>query len=404
MPIEDEILVVEMLIQLSPKQAKLKAELQEYFEGLITPALKSELNDPNHFEGGGPEFKKAMRTMGVDGWIGLSWKKELGGKELSPIEQYIFVETVMRTGFPFPFLTTESVGPMIAEHGSDWAKEEIATKILKGELFFGIGYSEPNSGTDLASLQTKAIKDADGYLINGQKMWTSLANVSDYIWLAARTDFEAKNHKSISMFIVPTDDPGFSMTAINTLGDVRTNATFYDNIRVPETHLVGQPNQGWSLITSQLNLERLALVNHGPVEELYKNVLKLAGTTKINNDQYLTDLSWVKNNFAQVYSGIEALKLICWKQTWIMESGHLNMAEASVAKVYGSEFFIQAYRLLMEIMGELSLLKNDSELSILNAKLERIYRTASILTFGGGTNEVQRDIIAMAGLLMPRTR
>jgi 3-oxocholest-4-en-26-oyl-CoA dehydrogenase alpha subunit len=404
LPIEDEILVVEMLIQLSPKQAKLKAELQEYFEGLITPALKSELNDPNHFEGGGPEFKKAMRTMGVDGWIGLSWKKELGGKELSPIEQYIFVETVMRTGFPFPFLTTESVGPMIAEHGSDWAKEEIATKILKGELFFGIGYSEPNSGTDLASLQTKAIKDADGYLINGQKMWTSLANVSDYIWLAARTDFEAKNHKSISMFIVPTDDPGFSMTAINTLGDVRTNATFYDNIRVPETHLVGQPNQGWSLITSQLNLERLALVNHGPVEELYKNVLKLAGTTKINNDQYLTDLSWVKNNFAQVYSGIEALKLICWKQTWIMESGHLNMAEASVAKVYGSEFFIQAYRLLMEIMGELSLLKNDSELSILNAKLERIYRTASILTFGGGTNEVQRDIIAMAGLLMPRTR
>ena len=393
-----------MLIQLSPKQAKLKAELQEYFEGLITPALKSELNDPNHFEGGGPEFKKAMRTMGVDGWIGLSWKKELGGKELSPIEQYIFVETVMRTGFPFPFLTTESVGPMIAEHGSDWAKEEIATKILKGELFFGIGYSEPNSGTDLASLQTKAIKDSNGYLINGQKMWTSLANVSDYIWLAARTDFEAKNHKGISMFIVPTDDPGFSMTAINTLGDVRTNATFYDNIRVPETHLVGQPNQGWSLITSQLNLERLALVNHGPVEELYKNVLKLAATTKINNDQYLTDLSWVKNNFAQVYSGIEALKLICWKQTWIMESGHLNMAEASVAKVYGSEFFIQAYRLLMEIMGELSLLKNDSELSILNAKLERMYRTASILTFGGGTNEVQRDIIAMAGLLMPRTR
>ena len=404
MPIEDEILVVEMLIQLSPKQAKLKAGLQEYFEDLITPALKSELNDPNHFEGGGPEFKKAMRTMGVDGWIGLSWKKELGGKELSPIEQYIFVETVMRTGFPFPFLTTESVGPMIAEHGSDWAKEEIATKILKGELFFGIGYSEPNSGTDLASLQTKAIKDSNGYLINGQKMWTSLANVSDYIWLAARTDFEAKNHKGISMFIVPTDDPGFSMTAINTLGDVRTNATFYDNIRVPETHLVGQPNEGWSLITSQLNLERLALVNHGPVEELYKNVLKLAATTKINNDQYLTDLSWVKNNFAQVYSGIEALKLICWKQTWIMESGHLNMAEASVAKVYGSEFFIQAYRLLMEIMGELSLLKNDSELSILNAKLERMYRTASILTFGGGTNEVQRDIIAMAGLLMPRTR
>ena len=401
---QDEILVAEMLIQLNVKQAKLKSELQEYFEGLMTPALKAELNNPNHFEGGGPEFKNAMQTMGADGWIGLSWKKELGGKELSPMEQYIFVETVMRTGFPFPFLTTESVGPMIAENGSDWAKEEIATKILQGKLIFAIGYSEPNSGTDLASLKTKAIKEKDGYLINGQKMWTSLANFSDYIWLATRTDFEVKNHKGISIFIVPTDDQGFSMSAINTLGDVRTNATLYDNILVPDSYLVGKLNEGWSLITNQLNLERLALVNHGPVEELYNNVLNLAHQTKINKDQYLTDLSWVKHNLAQVYSGIEALKLICWKQTWIMESDQLNMAEASVAKVYGSEFFIEAYRLLMEIMGELSLLKNESELSILNAKLERMYRTASILTFGGGTNEVQRDIIAMAGLLMPRTR
>ncbi len=393
-----------MLIKLNTEQAKLKAELQEYFKGLITPELKTELTNPEHFEGGGPEFKKAMRTMGADGWIGLSWKKEFGGKELSPIEQYIFVETVMRTGFPFPFLTTESVGPMIAEYGSDWAKDEIATKILQGKLIFGIGYSEPNSGTDLASLQTKAIKDGDGYLINGQKMWTSLANFSDYIWLAARTDFEAKNHKGISMFIVPTNDPGFSLTAINTLGDVRTNATFYENIKVPDSHLVGELNQGWSLITSQLNLERLALVNHGPVEELYKDVLEFAQNTKIDNDKSLSDLSWVKQNFAQIHSGIEALKLICWKQTWIMESNQLNMAEASVAKVYGSEFFIEAYRLLMEIVGELSILKNNSELKVLNARLERMYRTASILTFGGGTNEVQRDIIAMAGLLMPRSR
>ncbi len=393
-----------MLIKLNSKQAKLKAELQEYFNGLITPELKTELTNPEHFEGGGPEFKKAMRTMGADGWIGLSWKREFGGKELSPIEQYIFVETVMRTGFPFPFLTTESVGPMIAEYGSDWAKDEIATKILQGKLIFGIGYSEPNSGTDLASLQTKAIKDGDGYLINGQKMWTSLANFSDYIWLAARTDYEAKNHKGISMFIVPTNDPGFSLTAINTLGDVRTNATFYENIKVPDSHLVGELNKGWSLITSQLNLERLALVNHGPVEELYKDVLEFAQNTKIDNDKSLSDLSWVKQNFAQIHSGIEALKLICWKQTWIMESNQLNMAEASVAKVYGSEFFIEAYRLLMEIVGELSILKNNSELKILNARLERMYRTASILTFGGGTNEVQRDIIAMAGLLMPRSR
>ena len=189
-----------MLIQLNQKQLKLQNELQEYFEAIITPSLKAELSQPEYFEGGGPEFKKAMRTMGSDGWIGLSWKKEFGGKELSPIEQYIFVETVMRTGFPFPFLTTESVGPMIAEYGSKWAKEEIATKILKGELIFGIGYSEPNSGTDLASLQTKAIKQTDGYLINGQKMWTSLANFSDYIWLATHS-LQCSNIGSVDVHV-----------------------------------------------------------------------------------------------------------------------------------------------------------------------------------------------------------
>ena len=392
-----------MKIELTKNQQKLKDELKEYFSALLNKELLSEMSDPQFFEGGGPEFKKALKIMGQDGWIGLSWPKEFGGKEFTPIEQYIFVEEIMRTGFPFPFLTTESVGPMIAQYGSDWAKETIAKSILRGETIFAIGYSEPNAGTDLASLKTQALPDKEGFKINGQKIWTSLANYADYIWLAARTNSEVKKHKGISMFIVPTDDDGFSYTPIQTLGDVTTNMTYYDDIYVSKDNLVGELNSGWNLITSQLNLERLALVNHGPVDELYHQLLTLAKSTKVDSTNVLSDIDWVKSNFAKIYSGLETLKLICWKQVWGMENNVLSMTDASLAKIYGSEYFIEAYRMMMEIFGELSIIRDDS-LSILNSRLERMYRTASILTFGGGTNEVQRDIISMAGLLMPRSR
>ena len=392
-----------MKIELTKNQQKLKDELKEYFSTLLNKELLSEMSDPQFFEGGGPEFKKALKIMGQDGWIGLSWPKEFGGKEFTPIEQYIFVEEIMRTGFPFPFLTTESVGPMIAQYGSDWAKETIAKSILRGETIFAIGYSEPNAGTDLASLKTQALPDKEGFKINGQKIWTSLANYADYIWLAARTNNEVKKHKGISMFIVPTDDDGFSYTPIQTLGDVTTNMTYYDDIYVSKDNLVGELNSGWNLITSQLNLERLALVNHGPVDELYHQLLSLAKSTKVDSTNVLSDIDWVKSNFAKIYSGLETLKLICWKQVWGMENDVLSMTDASLAKIYGSEYFIEAYRMMMEIFGELSIIRDDS-LSILNSRLERMYRTASILTFGGGTNEVQRDIISMAGLLMPRSR
>ena len=392
-----------MKIELTKNQQKLKDELKEYFSALLNKELLNEMSDPQFFEGGGPEFKKALKIMGQDGWIGLSWPKEFGGKEFTPIEQYIFVEEIMRTGFPFPFLTTESVGPMIAQYGSDWAKETIAKSILRGETIFAIGYSEPNAGTDLASLKTQALPHKEGFKINGQKIWTSLANYADYIWLAARTNNEVKKHKGISMFIVPTDDDGFSYTPIQTLGDVTTNMTYYDDIYVSKDNLVGELNSGWNLITSQLNLERLALVNHGPVDELYHQLLSLAKSTKVDSTNVLSDIDWVKSNFAKIYSGLETLKLICWKQVWGMENNVLSMTDASLAKIYGSEYFIEAYRMMMEIFGELSIIRDDS-LSILNSRLERMYRTASILTFGGGTNEVQRDIISMAGLLMPRSR
>ncbi len=392
-----------MKLEYTPQQQALRAELRAYFKELVTPELLAEC-ERDMGEGGGPLWREALRQMGRDGWIGLGWPTDLGGKGLSPIEQFIFVEEIMRAGYPFPFLTTESVGPQLAEHGNAWQKTEVVPKILSGDCLIAIGYSEAAAGTDLAALTTRAVADGDGWIINGQKMWTSLAHFCDYVWLAVRTDPDApKKHKGISIFLVPTSDPGWSATRVNTLGGVHTNATYYDNIRVSEKNLVGELHGGWKLITGQLNRERLSLVNYGPTAELFNKVVEWAQQTELPGGGSVIDQAWVQINLARVRAGAEVLKLVAYKQAWAMTEGNLEMADASAAKVYGSEFFIEMYRLLGEILGQASLIKGESDTgAILRGRLERLYRTASIITFGGGTNEIQRDIISAAGLWMPR--
>ncbi len=391
-----------MRIEFTESQLALQKELRAYFEGLMTPELESELAQGSG-EGGGPEFRKTMRRLGADGWISLSWPRELGGQGATPMEQYIFTEEVMRTGFPYPFLTTESIGPVLAEHADDEIRESVVKGILRGEVVIAVGYSEPSAGTDLAALTTRADRDEDEWVINGQKAFTSLADFSDYIWLAARTDPDSEKHRGLSLLLVPSSAEGVSVSPIWTLG-VRTNATYYDDVRVPANHLIGGEGKGWALITGQLNRERLSLVNHGSYDMLYREVAQWAAETVTPTGQRILDLPWVQMNLAKVKSGLEALKLICWKQAWQMTEGTLHMADASVAKVYGSEFFIELYRLLGEVLGQAGTLVEGSAGAVLRGKLEFRYRVGSILAFGGGTNEVQRDIIAAAGLMLPRSR
>ena len=393
-----------MNIELTAEQMALQQEVREYMKTVMTPELLEEMKDDELKEGGGPEFRKQYARMGADGWIGLSWSKELGGKELSHIEQYIFTDEVIRSGFAYPFLTTEAVTPVIAANANDEVREEVVGGVKQGKVTIAIGYSEPNAGTDLASLRTRAERDGDDWVINGQKMWTSLANFADYVWLAARTDPDAeKKHKGLTMFLVPTDTPGYSCTPVRTLG-ARTNATYYDNVRIPDKYRVGEINGGWKLITSQLNVERLSLFTHGQVDSLYSGVAEWAAGTEAPGGGKLIEQPWVQQNLAKVKTGLEALKLMCWKQAWSMDQGPLDMANASTAKVYGSEFFVELYRLLLEVMGAAGSIAAHSPGAVLQGKLEFRWRVGSILTFGGGTNEVQRDIIAMAGLWMPRTR
>ena len=393
-----------MNIEFTPEQKALRKQVREYMRGIMTPALREEMKDPQYNEGGGPEFRQALARMGADGWISLSWPKALGGREATPMEQYIFTEEVMASGFAYPFLTTEAVGPVLAEHACEEVREQAVKGILAGRTVVAIGYSEPGAGTDLAGLTTRAERDGDDWIINGQKMWTSLANYADYVWLAARTDPDpAKKHKGLTMFLVPVDTPGFSVTPVWTLG-VRTNATYYENLRLPDSYRVGEVNRGWKLITGQLNRERLSLVNHGPLHTLYREVAEWSAHNRGSDGRLLIETPWVQHNLARVKVQLEALKLICLKQAWAMGEDKLGMAEASAAKVYGSEFFVEAYRLLLEIMRQAGTIVGDSPGAVLQGKIEHRYRVGSILTFGGGCNEVQRDIIAAAGLWMPMAR
>ena len=393
-----------MQIEYSEAQRALRDEVRRYMAQIMNDAMRDEMRQADFMEGGGPLFRQQLARMGADGWIGVSWPESLGGRNWSAVEQYIFTNEVVRSGFPYPFLTTEAIAPVLAEHANGAIRDQLIEGIRRGETVIAIGYSEPSAGTDLASLKTRAERDGDSWIINGQKIWTSLANFADYVWLAARTDQDTSlRHKGLSLFLVPTDIEGFSCTAIKTLG-VRTNATFYDNIRLPDKYRVGEVNSGWKLITGQLNRERLSLVTHGQVWGLYDEVADWAAATTAPGGGKVIEQAWVQHNLARVRVGLEALKVMCWKQAWAMSRDELDMAEASVAKVYGSEFFVECYRLLMEIPGQAASLHADSPGALLLGKLEHRYRCGSILTFGGGTNEVQREIIAGAGLWMPRGR
>jgi alkylation response protein AidB-like acyl-CoA dehydrogenase len=289
------------------------------------------------------------------------------------------------------------------DYGTQEQKEFFLPKILAGDIHFCIGYTEPESGTDLASLQTRAVRDGDEYVINGQKIYTSLAGDADYIWLATRTDPDVAKHKGISMFVVPMDTPGIKVVPMHLLGNHNINYTFYEDVRVPAANLVGGENQGWSLITNQLNHERVTLCSSGIIERAMTDVRAWAQSTKLADGRRVIDQEWVQVHLARIYARLEFLKLINWKVAWTATQGHLDVADASTIKVFGTEFYLEAFKLMMEIVGQAGYLAKDSPEAVLAGRLEMYARSLVILTFGGGTNEIQRDLIAIFGLGMPRS-
>lgn len=392
-----------MRIAYTDEQERLRRELRAYFAELITPARREALTSTGGEYGDGLTYKEIVCQMGADGWLALGWPKEYGGQGRSMLDQLIFTDEAAIAGAPVPFLTINTVGPTIMKYGTDEQKSEYLPKIAAGELHFSIGYSEPEAGTDLASLRTRAVRDGDDYVINGQKMWTSLIQYADYVWLACRTDPDAPKHKGLSILIVPTGAAGFSWTPVRTMAGPTTSATYYSDVRVPATALVGAENRGWPLITNQLNHERVALTSAAPVQLALREVRKWAQATKTPDGRRVIDQEWVRLHLGRVHAKAEFLKLINWRIAWGVGQG-LNPAHASATKIFGTEFATEAYRLLMEVLGPAAYVRTGSPGAVLRGRVERMHRSSLILTFGGGTNEIQRDIVAAVGLGLPAAK
>lgn len=388
-----------MFVDLTPEQHALRHKVRDYFQALMTPDMRDQLRGKE----GGELFRQTIRQMGRDGWLAVGWPKAHGGQGYAATEQLIFFEEANIAGAPLPFVTISTVGPALMTHGSELQKERFLPGIAAGEIMFAIGYSEPDAGSDLAVLKTSARQDDQGFVVNGNKLWTSGAESADFVWLAARTDPTQARHKGISLLIVDTLAAGFSHTLIPTTS-IPTTATYYDNVRVPKEMLVGELHGGWKLITSQLNHERLGLGTWSDkVVALFRRVY-LWARARDEQGRRAMDKAWVRSSLAECYARLEAMRLINMRIAADLELDRMNVALSSTTKVFGSESAIEILRKLAPIVGANGSMRSGSAATLLQGELEFELRSAATLTFGGGTNEIQRELIAQFGLGMPRTQ
>ncbi|OBB62730.1 acyl-CoA dehydrogenase FadE29 [Mycolicibacterium monacense] len=384
-----------MFIDLTPEQRRLQAELREYFSTLISPEERDAMETDRHNEA----YRAVIKRMGADGKLGVGWPKEFGGLGFGPVEQSIFVNEAARADVPLPAVTLQTVGPTLQVYGTEAQKKKFLPAILAGEVHFAIGYSEPEAGTDLASLRTSAVRHGDEYIVNGQKMWTTGAHDADYIWLAARTDPEAAKHKGISILIVDTKDPGYSWTPIILSdGAHHTNASYYNDVHVPADMLVGEENAGWKLITTQLNHERVMLGPAGKVAGIYDRVHAWAskpgsnGVTPLENDN-------VRRALGEIRAVWRINELLNCQVAAAGET--IAVADAAATKVFSTERIQRIGRLAEEIVGAYGNPAEPDTAELLRW-LDSQTKRNLVITFGGGVNEVMREMIAASGLKVPR--
>ncbi len=385
-------------VELTADQQAFKDEVRSYFSGLVSPEDRLEMMTDRH----GEAYHRIIRQMGEDSWMGVGWPKEYGGKGLGGIEQQIFANEAARGDVHLPAVTLQTVGPTLQAYGTEKQKDLFLGRILAGDVHFAIGYSEADAGTDLASLRTTAKKDGDHYVVNGQKMWTTGGHAADYIWLAVRTDPDAPKHKGISVLIVDTKDPGYSWTPIITSdGSHHVNATYYNDVRVPADMLVGEENEGWRLITTQLNHERVMLGPAGRLEGLRDLVADWAEGRTDADGTPLLEIGWVRDTLARTTAAFRVNELLNWQVAGTGATGREAVADASASKVFASDE-VQSLGLALERVVTAYGDPADPATALLMHYLDATSKRNLVLTFGGGVNEVQSELISMFGLGLPK--
>jgi len=374
---------------------------QEQFRSQIRSFLDVELADranrPDMSEGFSKSFSKKLAGRG---WIGMAWPQEYGGKGLSPIERLIFTEEMVTRQAPtgYHFVAERQMGPSIIVNGTEEQRREHLPKIINAEESWAIGMSEPGAGSDLASVQTRAVRDGDEYVVNGQKIWTSSAHLADMIWLVTRTDPDAPKHRGISILIVDMKSPGVSVRPLVNMGNQHHfNEVYFDNVRVPRQNLVGEENRGWYVTAGNLDFERSGIERIATSGLLFTEVMTYAKTLK--GDPRFGRL---RTELAERYLELQTGRLLAYRVAWQLSKNQLPNYEASMSKVFGTEWTQRMTNTAMHMIATFGL-ADRPEAETLRARIINGYLNAISLTIAGGTSEIQRNIIATRGLGLPRS-
>jgi|TARA_B100000902_G_scaffold17420_2_gene20898 alkylation response protein AidB-like acyl-CoA dehydrogenase len=347
-----------------------------------------------------PARRDFMKILSSKGYLGMSWPKEYGGQEKPGIYDYILNEELCRVGAPSPGKGVGSIGQTIIHHGSNKIKDEFLPQILAGEIDFALGYSEPGAGSDLASLQLKAEKKKGGWLINGQKIWTSSAHVADWYWLAARTDPKAPKHRGISVFLVKMDDPGIEVHPIETVGEHATNSVFLTDVFIPDEYVVGEINHGWVYICEALNYERFTFYTIAPLEQKFKELVELTNQVK-RDGVLLSEIPDIRKKIIYLFADVQKAKVLQRKVLSVAIQDEVPQTEAAVFKLFSTKLHQKLANQAMDILGREGLFRKEYDKSHANGKWEWSYRSTLVDTIGAGTTEIQKNTIAKKSLKLP---
>jgi alkylation response protein AidB-like acyl-CoA dehydrogenase len=375
----------------SERAERFRSELRAFLAERVTPEMRRAVE-----ESGTHHDASLHRAMAERGWIAAAWPEEYGGLGWGPWEMNILEEEIFLAGAPRDGLSlTMTAANAIRHVGTEEQKQLIIPPVLRGEVLISLGWSEPDAGSDVAAARTRAVKDGDDWVINGQKMFTTMAHVASYVFLLTRTNTEVPKHRGLTMFLVPTDTPGFQVQPIHTLGGERTNVTFYDDVRVPDALRVGEVDGGWDVMRVGLSYEHGS--NWGAqLSRLVRRTAEWAG----QHDRLDDDL--VAERLGRVATDAEVAILLGQKSAWVGSTGQLSDVEASMAKLFSSEALVRAAGHLVDVVGPEALVKEEADGAVLHGSLEAVFRQSVVRTIYAGSSEMQRNIIGQRGLGLPR--
>ena len=340
------------------------------------------------------------KRMGAKGYLGMSWPKSVGGQEIPGIFEYLLNEELAMRGAPLIGKGVGCIGKTIIRHGTEEMQQRFLPLILDAEVEFALGYSEPGSGSDLASLKLKAEADGDGWVLNGQKVWTTSAHFAEWYWVAARTDPDAPKHKGISVFLIPMDHPGLTVRPIETMGHHRTNEVFFDNVRIGPDALVGELNKGWTYVCEALDFERFTFYTVNPLLQKFERALE-ALRTRARHGKPLSEDMGVRRAVGRLGAEVETAKMLQRRVVDAASKGGVPAIEAAMYKVFSTRLGQEITNFVLDHLGPAGLLRKGAEGAVDGGVWEHFYQTTPLDTIGGGTSEVQKNIIARRGLGLP---